>query len=70
MPLTFRHVFPDDDDPIFTDGFVIGFPVRGKKPSDTEAASEPTSPPRATTRRRPTRPHPPSSQVTKAPRLA
>jgi hypothetical protein len=46
MPLGFRHSFPDDDDPIFDGGFVIGLPVRGKKPTDTEAASEPTSPPR------------------------
>jgi hypothetical protein len=45
MPLTFRHVFPADDDPIFDGEFVIGLPVRGKKPSNPEAASEPTSPP-------------------------
>src|SRR5262249_23586944 len=32
-----KFTFPPDDDPIFTSGYVIGFPVRG-----AASASEPT----------------------------
>jgi hypothetical protein len=44
--MTIRHVFPADDDPIFDGGFVLGFPVRGKKRDDPEVATGPTSAPR------------------------